>query len=158
MVAKDELEAEEPQMEMTEGQDEEPASDQDEQASDETASPVIPAGAMLEMEASLKEDPIDVAVMRRERIGPKREARSLVDETFTIAYARQFPTAYHEQTHNPWFVIAVDENGERFNAVLGGQAIHQELSAWAMLRTRAPLKVKLLYHKKGRYEGYYTFE
>ncbi len=153
--AKDEMQPEE-QMEMDDQQEAQEIGPED---VGEISPNLIPADAMLEMEASLTEEPIDVASLRRDRVGPKIEAKDLVDETFIIAYARQFPTAYERQAHNPWFVIAVDENGERFNCILGGQAIHQELTSWAMLRTRAPLKVKLLFHeKKGRFEGYYTFE
>jgi hypothetical protein len=155
MSAKDEMQDEE-QMEMSEDQEAQEIGQED---VGELSPIVIPADTMLEMEASLKEEPIDVAALRADRVGPKIEAKDLVGQTFTIPYARQFPTAYQEQTHNPWFVIAIDENGERFNTVLGGRAIHEELTSWAMLRTRAPLKVKLLFHeKKGRYEGYYTFE
>lgn len=116
---------------------------------------------LLGVEAHLDRPAIDAEEMRKKIVGRKIETPDLVDQTFLIKAARQFPSAYDEQKMNPWFVIGVmEETGELFNTVIGGDAVAREIEAWAMSSLRYnPLRVTLLYHEgKGAGKGYYTFK
>lgn len=115
--------------------------------------------SLIAWRADRQREAKNLAEFRQQFIGEKREAASLIDQTFTIVEARQYPSTYEGQSEEPFFVIAYDENGVKFHTTLGGKAVVEDLMAWAKYGDGSPLTVTLRFHEgRGQYKGYYTFD
>ena len=85
-------------------------------------------------------------------------AEQLVDRTFTILRAKSFASRFQEGAHAYFCICQLQDGGELFATVLGGQAVVDVLDALFASGLTNPLEVRLREIEGGRFGHYYVLE
>ena len=127
----------------------------------EVQEPDTPSGeALIEWDADPNLEAFDLAIAIEE-LGlnlSMQKAADLVDHTFLIIGAKQFPSTM-SQENNPYYCRCFDEGQqEGFAVVLGGGQPVEILPSYIASGRVTPLRVTLRHVEGGVHGGYYILE